>query len=182
MATFAPYSAKRTAIAWPMPELPPVTRTFLPSSPGMALTRSDVVAVSDISVAPRVAGGQWSRRRAWRYSEGLRLAEPGRTSPPNGASRSVTPTRPAGRLRHDLRDPHSAARRRSRRPERSRRRPRHARRLRERRARHPRRLDRLALPPTLRLAGDLPPPARSRRRALVDPPARRVHRRAPLPA
>ncbi len=33
MATFAPYSAKRTAIACPMPELPPVTRTFFPSRP-----------------------------------------------------------------------------------------------------------------------------------------------------
>src|SRR3954454_16324765 len=35
MATFAPYSAKRTAIAWPIPELPPVTSTFLPWSPRM---------------------------------------------------------------------------------------------------------------------------------------------------
>src|SRR5918996_5934237 len=33
MATLAPYSAKRTVIAWPIPELPPVTSTFLPSSP-----------------------------------------------------------------------------------------------------------------------------------------------------
>src|SRR5690349_5379767 len=36
MATLAPYSAKRTAIACPIPELPPVTRTFLPLSPGIA--------------------------------------------------------------------------------------------------------------------------------------------------
>src|SRR5947209_8712421 len=35
MATLAPYSAKRTAIAWPIPELPPVTSTFLPWSPLM---------------------------------------------------------------------------------------------------------------------------------------------------
>jgi hypothetical protein len=35
MATFAPCSAKRTAIACPIPELPPVTSTFLPRSPGM---------------------------------------------------------------------------------------------------------------------------------------------------
>src|SRR5436305_5231687 len=35
MATLAPYSAKRTAIAWPIPELPPVTSTFLPWSPFM---------------------------------------------------------------------------------------------------------------------------------------------------
>src|SRR5919108_5104622 len=33
MATFAPNSAKRTAIAWPIPEVPPVTRTFFPFSP-----------------------------------------------------------------------------------------------------------------------------------------------------
>src|SRR6266542_1081887 len=35
MPTLAPYSAKRTAIAWPIPEVPPVTRTFLPFSPRM---------------------------------------------------------------------------------------------------------------------------------------------------
>src|SRR5918999_6070139 len=33
MATLAPYSAKRTAMAWPMPEVPPVTSTFLSRSP-----------------------------------------------------------------------------------------------------------------------------------------------------
>src|SRR4051795_3087582 len=37
MATFAPCSAKATAMAWPMPELPPVTSTFLPSRPGSRL-------------------------------------------------------------------------------------------------------------------------------------------------
>src|SRR3712207_1333702 len=40
MATLAPCSAKRTAIAWPMPELPPVTSTFLPRRPGMASVRA----------------------------------------------------------------------------------------------------------------------------------------------
>src|ERR671925_2156989 len=46
MATFAPYSAKRTAIAWPIPEVPPVTRTFLPFSPRMAaVAASGAVAV-----------------------------------------------------------------------------------------------------------------------------------------
>src|SRR5215210_357563 len=49
MATLAPYSAKRTAIACPMPELPPVTRTFLPFSPGMASTVGWALAsVSDM--------------------------------------------------------------------------------------------------------------------------------------
>src|SRR4051795_2382473 len=50
MATLAPCSAKRTAIACPMPEEPPVTRTFLPLRPGMASLRSGVVTVSDIWV------------------------------------------------------------------------------------------------------------------------------------
>src|SRR5918995_4602986 len=36
MATLAPYSANRTAIAWPIPELPPGTSTFLPRRPGIA--------------------------------------------------------------------------------------------------------------------------------------------------
>src|SRR5437773_1693970 len=35
MATLEPYSANRTAMAWPMPEVPPVTSTFLPFSPFM---------------------------------------------------------------------------------------------------------------------------------------------------
>src|SRR3954471_22499685 len=35
MATFAPCSAKRTAIACPIPDEPPVTRTFFPVRPGM---------------------------------------------------------------------------------------------------------------------------------------------------
>ena len=35
IATFAPSSAKRMAMAWPMPELPPVTRTFFPRIPCM---------------------------------------------------------------------------------------------------------------------------------------------------
>src|SRR3954454_21242629 len=41
MATFAPYSAKRTAMAWPIPELPPVTSTFLPWSPFMGPQSGD---------------------------------------------------------------------------------------------------------------------------------------------
>src|SRR3954469_6872008 len=40
MATFAPCSAKRTAIAWPMPDEPPVMRTFLPWTPANAWRRS----------------------------------------------------------------------------------------------------------------------------------------------
>src|SRR3954447_5412129 len=44
MATLAPYSAKRTAIAWPIPELPPVTSTFLPWSPLMAAQSIDAVS------------------------------------------------------------------------------------------------------------------------------------------
>src|SRR3954447_14078438 len=35
MATLAPCAAKRTAIAWPMPDEPPVTSRFLPFRPGM---------------------------------------------------------------------------------------------------------------------------------------------------
>src|SRR5206468_2689954 len=46
MATLAPCSAKRTAIAWPMPELPPVTSTFLPFRPGMASLRVLLGAVA----------------------------------------------------------------------------------------------------------------------------------------
>ncbi len=46
MATFAPYSANRTAIAWPMPELPPVTSTFFPSSPLSPLVRGLAVAAA----------------------------------------------------------------------------------------------------------------------------------------
>src|SRR5215203_2261644 len=64
-----------------MPELPPVTRTFLPSRPGMALTRSDVVAVSDIWVAPRVVCGHSSRHPAWRYrGHGRNALDPRRTT------------------------------------------------------------------------------------------------------
>src|SRR3954451_8156143 len=37
-------------MACPMPEDPPVTRTFLPFRPGMASLRSGVVTVSDIQV------------------------------------------------------------------------------------------------------------------------------------
>src|SRR4051812_12122241 len=50
MATLAPYSANRTAIAWPMPELPPVTRTFLPASPGRCAARG-AVTVWDIDTS-----------------------------------------------------------------------------------------------------------------------------------
>src|SRR3954451_7231820 len=46
MATLAPYCAKRTAIAWPIPELPPVTSTFLPSRPGRSSARGSAVGVS----------------------------------------------------------------------------------------------------------------------------------------
>jgi hypothetical protein len=46
IATFAPYSAKRTAIAWPMPELPPVTSTFLPSMPRSPLVRGSLLATA----------------------------------------------------------------------------------------------------------------------------------------
>ena len=46
MATLAPCSAKRTAIAWPMPELPPVTSTFLPFRPRMASVRVLLGAVA----------------------------------------------------------------------------------------------------------------------------------------
>jgi hypothetical protein len=46
MATLAPNSANRTAIAWPMPEVPPVTRTFFPLSPRNAdLSTSGAVIV-----------------------------------------------------------------------------------------------------------------------------------------
>src|SRR5688500_13847851 len=46
MATFAPCSAKRTAIAWPMPDVPPVTSTFLPLRPRMP----SLAAVSSVVV------------------------------------------------------------------------------------------------------------------------------------
>src|SRR6516225_2730619 len=48
MATFAPYSANLTAIACPMPDVPPVTSTPLPFKPGIASRRAAVVAVADI--------------------------------------------------------------------------------------------------------------------------------------
>src|SRR6516162_7076710 len=48
MATFAPNSANFTAIAWPMPDVPPVTSTPLPFKPGIASRRAGAVAVVDI--------------------------------------------------------------------------------------------------------------------------------------
>ena len=48
---FAPYSANLTAIAWPMPDVPPVTSTPLPFKPGIASRRAGVVAVADICLS-----------------------------------------------------------------------------------------------------------------------------------
>ena len=74
MATLAPCSAKRTAIAWPMPELPPVTRTFLPFRPGMASVRVTLGAVamgvSWLGVRGAVPGG----RSVLRTATGAQLA------------------------------------------------------------------------------------------------------------
>src|SRR4051794_32437847 len=57
MATLAPNWAKRTAIAWPMPELPPVTRTFLSARPGMPSVGETVGAAVDMGAFS--LGGQW---------------------------------------------------------------------------------------------------------------------------
>src|SRR5436190_11551604 len=56
MATLAPYSANRMAIAWPIPELPPVIRTFLSSRPRRPLVLSAVAMASDISPPSSVQG------------------------------------------------------------------------------------------------------------------------------
>src|SRR4051812_13950145 len=54
MATLAPSSAKRTAIACPMPELPPVTSTFLPWMPRkVSRAGAVVVSVAAIGSSPR---------------------------------------------------------------------------------------------------------------------------------
>ena len=59
MATLAPCSAKRTAIACPIPEVPPVTRTFLPFRPGIPARRSlGSTAVWDID-SPRWTVLDW---------------------------------------------------------------------------------------------------------------------------
>src|SRR4051795_1011336 len=70
MATLAPNWAKRTAIAWPMPELPPVTRTFLPFSPGMASVGETVGAAVDMGAFSLADGGcrRWSLRAPGRYT------------------------------------------------------------------------------------------------------------------
>src|ERR671936_1931247 len=58
MATLAPYSAKRTAIACPIPDVPPVTSTFFPFSPRMpSLVASGATAVIGSSLR------RWSRCR-----------------------------------------------------------------------------------------------------------------------
>src|ERR671918_625690 len=64
MATFAPYSAKRTAMAWPMPDVPPVTRTFLPFRPRMP----SVLAVGAVAVMRSSSGG-WRSLRAGSESQ-----------------------------------------------------------------------------------------------------------------
>src|SRR6516164_10761706 len=48
MATSAPYWAKRTAIACPIPDVPPVTRTPLPFRPGIGSVRTGLVLVADM--------------------------------------------------------------------------------------------------------------------------------------
>src|SRR3954452_15779125 len=70
MATLAPNWAKRTAIAWPMPELPPVTRTFLPFSPGMASAGETMGAAVDMSAFSLADGGcrRWSVGAPGRYT------------------------------------------------------------------------------------------------------------------
>src|SRR5262245_65458881 len=75
MATFAPYSAKRTAIAWPMPELPPVTSTFLPFSPRSPSVRAGLgaVAMSDLPL------GRVPRPVPWRAAVLRAGSQRGRT-------------------------------------------------------------------------------------------------------
>src|SRR3954447_16599531 len=70
MATLAPNWAKRTAIAWPMPELPPVTRTFLPFRPGMASVGETVGAAVDMGAFSLADGGcrRWSVGAPGRYT------------------------------------------------------------------------------------------------------------------
>src|SRR3954447_1331200 len=98
------------------------------------------------SGAPNATAEMMSRL----VKEGMLLG-PGRGP---AVTATVTPRELRGQGPHDLRDPHSPARLGRGRPERPHRRLRHARRLRVGRAPEPGRLDRLALPPTLRLARD----------------------------
>src|SRR3712207_6705420 len=62
MATLAPSSAKRIAIACPIPEVPPVTSPFLPWWPGKvslagALSVVAICVVSSLAVRALVPGG-----------------------------------------------------------------------------------------------------------------------------
>src|SRR5919108_336089 len=72
MATLAPNWAKRTAMAWPIPELPPVTRTLRPFRPGMASVGEAVGAAVDMAFSPwqtmRAAVGQATPRGVTRPS------------------------------------------------------------------------------------------------------------------
>src|SRR4051794_19260129 len=70
MATLAPNWAKRTAIAWPMPELPPATRTLRPFRPGMLSAGDTVGAAVDMGAFSLADGGcrRWSIRAPGRYT------------------------------------------------------------------------------------------------------------------
>src|SRR5919197_2012854 len=85
MATLAPYSAKRTAIAWPMPELPPVTRTFLPFSPRRPSARVGLGAVAMWGVPPR--SGRCVRRAVPSRAAALRAASRRAPARPSASAR-----------------------------------------------------------------------------------------------
>src|SRR5688500_7184907 len=87
MATFAPCSAKRTAIAWPMPDVPPVTRTFLPSRPRMPSARG--TGWVEVLMAPPSCGTVRSLRR-------------GRNAPPPGVTQGAVSGLQPGDVLPDL--------------------------------------------------------------------------------
>src|SRR5918999_3501096 len=73
MATLAPYSAKRTAIAWPIPDVPPVTSTFLPFSPRMAsLAAAGAVAVIFLLLVASVRRSVLEALRPLQHARGER--------------------------------------------------------------------------------------------------------------
>src|SRR3954447_12940955 len=106
MATLAPNWAKRTAIAWPMPELPPVTRTFLPARPGMPSVGETVGAAVDMGafslggrwLPPLVRRGAGPLHRGWGRTVLVQTKLHARPGPARSSQRAATVSRSASRL------------------------------------------------------------------------------------